>query len=276
VLRSSVLGIFLSLSVISSGNANTEGDAYRALSALAKVTSETVNSEGCLIAATADSDGFFGQIAIFRDAWLNKDFSIDYYSQRRKTFFVYVVLKRLAEALTEELYRGQKPPSCSFAISAKYVDKFGQNKEILALTWKFTQEQNDKINWDKIDPRNFSDVAIDLKVSPEAMAWISDEPGMDDQLSSKTTAGCDLNMLRANAIFMRATTYCTKDYLDSRAGYYALAMARQCKNIDEKGLNGIFLEMAEKVDAVANKYGRAAACRFVDRVEEDVLHAIVN
>jgi len=54
---------------------------------------------------------------------------------------------------------------------------------------------------------------------------------------------------------MRATTYCTKDYLDSRAGYYALAMARQCKNIDEKGLNGIFLEMAEKVDAVANKYG---------------------
>ncbi|MGJ0392643.1 MAG: hypothetical protein ACR650_07770 [Methylocystis sp.] len=87
----------------------------------------------------------------------------------------------LAELITEGLYRDEHPSSCSFSISARYVDKFGQNKEFPALTWKFSQVQNEKVNWDKIDPRDFGEIAIELKASPDAMAWMSDEPGMEDK-----------------------------------------------------------------------------------------------
>jgi hypothetical protein len=183
----------------------------------------------------------------------------------------------LAELITEGLYRDEHPSSCSFSISARYVDKFGQNKEFPALTWKFSQVQNEKVNWDKIDPRDFGEIAIDLKASPDAMAWMSDEPGMEDKKNSSDASGaCDSGMLRANAIFIRATTYCRKNYMDSPAGYYALAMSRQCKNLAENELKAISLEAMKKVDAAARRYGRAGACRFVDEVEQQVLRAVIN
>ena len=117
MFRSFALAIFLSLSFISGGYAATDDDAYNALAKFATVSSKTINSAGCLITATADFDGFFSQISTFRDAWLNQDFSVDYYSQRRKAVFVYIVLKRFAEILTEGLYRNEKPPSCTFRLA---------------------------------------------------------------------------------------------------------------------------------------------------------------
>jgi len=41
-------------------------------------------------------------------------------------------------------------------------------------------------------------------------------------------AECQDVFVRANSIFIRATVECKRDYMDTSAGYYALAMTRQC------------------------------------------------
>ncbi len=52
----------------------------------------------------SDFDKYNEYIPIFREAWLNRDFSEDFYRQRRKQVFVYVVLQQLAEVVTEGVY----------------------------------------------------------------------------------------------------------------------------------------------------------------------------
>ena len=200
-----------------SSRASADNDPYAALQTFTSITSKTINSAGCLVAASADVDGFYKQLDTFRNAWLNKDYSIDFYNQRRKQVFVHVIVKRYAELLTEGLYREAKPQNCSFSIVAKFNDKFGNPKEIVAATWKFDQNTNEKVNWDKIDPRDFAEIAVDFKISPAAMSWVSDEPSMIGNRDSKAHSDCQMEMLKANAIFIRAITYCSKNYMD-RAG----------------------------------------------------------
>jgi hypothetical protein len=156
-----------------------------------------------------------------------------------------------------------------------YLDKFGQPKVLDAVTWKFDQKRSSEVNWEKIDPKNFQEIAIDYKLGPQVSEWTADEPSFG--IPTQTIPQCDMSLIRANAIFIRATTYCKKGYMDSPAGYYALAMSRQCAvNMTEDKINESFVAAASEVDAVAKKGGRAGACRFVDQVEREVMKLAVH
>jgi hypothetical protein len=149
------------------------------------------------------------------------------------------------------------------------------------VTWKFDESTNKKLDWDKSDPREFADIAIDYKITPEAVSWLSDERnvmGENNVANEKqTNTGCQLSMLKANATFIRATVYCRKDYMDSPAGYYALAMSRQCaQSIDEDKLRAIAMEAMRQLDVIAKQMGRAKACNWVDGVEKEVLRSVTK
>jgi hypothetical protein len=193
----------------------------------------------------------------------------------QKQVFVYLVLKRYAELLTEGLYSEDAPAECAFAINASYSDKFGQQQTLTAVAWKFSRERAKQIVWEKFDPRNFAEVAIDYKITSDAANWISDEPNMAGGQSG-TSAQCPMPFLRANAIFIRATTYCAKNYMDSRAGYYALAAARQCISLGEARMMASAKEAMQELDRLAKQRGKVAACRWVDEVEREVLRAALN
>jgi hypothetical protein len=272
------LTLAVSLATISSGYGSDDDDPYPALASFTSITSKIINSAGCLVAASADFNGFNDHLGTFRSAWLNRDYSIDFYRQRRKQIFVFVIVKRFAELLTEGLFRHGNPPTCSFAITAKYDDTYGKSQEMTVATWRFDQNANEKVNWAKIDPRNFADIAVDYKITADAMSWLSDEPSLarkDDNSSSPVA--CQLDLLRANAIFIRATTYCAKDYMDTPAGYYALAMSRQCaQTMEEDKIKAFAKEAMLQLDAIAKRSGRAGACRWVNDVEKEVLRAVTN
>jgi hypothetical protein len=141
------------------------------------------------------------------------------------------------------------------------------------ISWRFTREKAKKVVWDKVDPRDFTEVAIDYKVSPAVTAWLSDEPSMTGEPSPSSSASCDMRFFRANAIFIRAATHCKKNYMDSPAGYYALAMTRQCADLGEEKTLSLAREAMEELDRVAKRRGKAAACQWVDGVEREVTRA---
>jgi hypothetical protein len=260
---SSVLaGFFVSIITFSSAGANSNEEAYTILKTITEVAFKENNTSGCPVLGTIDFDGFYAQLPVFREAWLNKDYSVDFYNQRRKQIFVYTVVKRFAEILTEALYRDKDPSECQFSVRAKYLDKFGKPNEIPVMTWRFTSKQNTKVDWDKIDPRDFAELALDFKISPEANAWMSDEPSLEQQPAQGTTKACDAEMPTANATFLRATTYCKKDYMDSEAGYYALKKAKEC-DLSEEALKKTFVDVVKRLDEISRKRGRAAVCEFV-------------
>jgi len=265
------LALWVGALTASEAYAAANDDAYQALLGFTSISSKTVNSAGCLVTGAADFDGFTDKLPTIRDAWLNRDYSVDFYNQRRKQVFAHVVLKRFAAALTEAIYSKDPPKGCSFAITVKYADKFGRDKEIPAVTWKFDETQNAKTNWEKADMRYFNEIAIDYKISTEMTAWTADEPSLSPQNKNSAPQDCDVAMLRANAIFVRATNYCKKNYMDSPAGYYALAMTKQCAPLGEQKLLATFREGMKELDALAKQQGRSAACKFVDDVEKQVV-----
>lgn len=95
MIRLIALTLIVSLFSILSSHASSDDDAYTAMAGFTSITSKTINSAGCLITASADFNGFNDHLDIFRSAWLNRDYSIDFYRQRRKQVFVFVIVKRL-------------------------------------------------------------------------------------------------------------------------------------------------------------------------------------
>src|ERR1700694_846412 len=78
-----------------------DDDPYAALNALLKVTTKDIGDTSCSVGAALNFDDYPSRLALFRGAWLNKEYSIEFYNQRRKQVFLYVVAKRAAELLTE-------------------------------------------------------------------------------------------------------------------------------------------------------------------------------
>ena len=269
-----VLSVFISCILMSASPSRAESDdaAYAALNSFSAVTSKTINDAGCLITASVDFNKYSEKLAIFREAWLNRDFSIDFYQQRRKQVFVYIVVKRLAELVTEALYHDKAlSATCSFSITVTYDDKFGASQKLTAVTWKFDEDTNKKMVWEKFDASNFADVAIDYKISPQAASWLSDEPSMSGEKSGGTPSTCQLDMLNANAAFIRATTYCKKDYMDTQAGAYALSMSRQCaQSMSNAQIKDAFMKTANQIDSMAKKKGITAVCHFMDGLEREI------
>jgi hypothetical protein len=256
-----------------------EEDPYAVLTSFVSVTDRTTAPE-CSLAMLADFEQYPSHLALFREAWLNREFSLDFYRQRQKQIFLFVILKRYAELVTEGLYAGVANPTlneCSFKIDIKSFDKFGQTRIQPAVSWRFNRRQADKVDWRNIDPKDFSEIAIDYQFAAAIDDWYSGEPSMGNAKSSKSdarTSGCDEQFLRANAIFIRATTYCAKNYMDSRAGYYALEMSRRCTGLGEAGVSSKTKEAMEELDRVVKQKGKPFACQWVDGLERSVLQSI--
>ena len=88
--------------------------------------------------------------------------------------------------------------------------------------------------------------------------------------SSPTLAECDESFLRANAIFIRATVLCGKNYMDSPAGYYALAMSRKCTELGDQKLESLIKNAMLEFDSVMKKHGKKRACLWADEIENSV------
>jgi len=244
------------------------------------ISHKEISANRCIVKAVANFEGYPRYLPVFREAWLNRDFFVDFYKQRRKQVLLYTVLKRYAEVITEGIYSGaanERPNKCSFEINIQAPDLYGRIQQLPAISWKFTKQQADQINWEKFDPRDFSKIAINYTIAPGMKAWISDEPDMANQaqpLASESIAGCDESFVRANAIFIRATaTYCKKNYMDGPAGLHALAMTRQCINLGKSELESISRSAMEELDRVVNQRGKTAACQWVDRIEQEVMRS---
>ena len=267
-LRNIVVLALVSQSTLSPVRA--DNNPYSALSNFAKITSTNITSTTCVIKTAADFEAYKPYLPIFRDNWLNRDYSLDFYRQRQKQVFLFSMLKQFAEVITEGLYANGGPKDCMFSVSVKYFDLLGQSKMFDAITWRFTQERASKVDWKQIDPKNFPSIAVDYQLLPQVSDWVSDEPSF--MSTSPSSNECDKRFLRANAIFIRAVTYCAKDFLDTPAGFYALAKSRQCvPTLTEPMLHTAFLAAAKEVDDVATTGGKDAACRFVDQVEREIV-----
>lgn len=259
----------------------SENDALNALMKIQEIKTKTITADKCLVEGILDFESYINDLSVYRDAWLNKDYSIDFYNQRRKQIFIHVIAKQYARLLTQGLYATEKAQKiCSFSISAKIIDKYGQDNEIKILSWKFSQKQNSKVNWDKVDSKYFRELALDYKFSDGLSDWISDEPDIADSKPAEANRGCDKQMITANAILVRAsTTYCTKNYMDSQAGYYALEISRKCVDdlgLGDESLKSIISEGMHELDAEAESGGRIAACAFADKVELSVLRTMAE
>jgi hypothetical protein len=64
-------------------------------------------------------------------------------------------------------------------------------------------------------------------------------------LAPRAVAECDEKFVKANAIFIRATVHCKRNYMDSPAGYYALAMTKQCSTLSIRPITETPIRCAE-------------------------------
>lgn len=271
-MKASISALVVILAPMSARADDAGSAAYKAMLSFTKVT--RIEPVECVVEGEADFEGFKPHLDVIREAWLNRDFSIDFYQQRWKQVFLFLAVKRFAEVVTEGLYRYPGPDRCSFSIRVKYDDKFGQPRSLVGATWRFTREQANKVNWANFDPRDFLAVALDYKLGPEVADWTSDEPSFAFP-PSDPQATCDEKFVRANAIFTRATSFCSKDYMDTKAGYFALAKAKICAaKMTEAGLKSAILKSMMELDRVAKARGKKGACQFVESVERDVMAAM--
>jgi bacterioferritin-associated ferredoxin len=95
-------------------------------------------------------------------------------------------------------------------------------------------------------------------------------------ISSPAIAECQESILKANAIFIRATTHCKKNYMDTPAGYYALAMSRQCTQLGESRIRELAKTAMLELDQLAKEKGAKAACASVGNLEKTILKHVTN
>lgn len=189
---------------------------------------------------------------------------------------MYIVLKRFSEALTEGVYRKDKGHVCAFYVDITYYNALSRKQTIHGISWEFTKERADRVDWDHIDPKDFMEIAVKYNISSDVSSWVADEPSMAEKNGKKNNS-CDPSFLRANAIFIRATTYCTKDYMDSPAGYYALAESRLCSgSLTEDELMASTGRAMKELDRIVKERGKRSACLWVDQIANEVSRAAAN
>jgi hypothetical protein len=100
---------------------------------------------------------------------------------------------------------------------------------------------------------------------------------MTDDTKSTQSDTCNTKFIRASAIFIRATTYCRRDYMDSAAGYYALSESRHCASVvSESELMSLTGSAMKELDRIVKQRGKAGACQWVDGIEREVNQADVG
>ena len=191
--------------------AELDKNAYNALTSLAHITSKQVTQNGCSVTAVADFQEYTKHLSLFREAWLNRDYSFDFYNHRRKQVFIFSVLKKYAELITEGLYTESltnSPDECSFQIEIRAQDLYGNTSQLPAISWTFSRRQADRVVWNNFDPGDFPTIAINYKQSEYMDAWVSIEPSMRHSKSRQELPPvCDDKYIKHDAIFTRATVF---------------------------------------------------------------------
>lgn len=95
-------------------------------------------------------------------------------------------------------------------------------------------------------------------------------------LTSPAAAECDEMFVKANSIFIHATAECKRDYMDTPAGYYALAVTRQCRELGEDKLTAIFKDAILQFDEIKREKGRNAACAWADKLEKAIVQDVTK
>jgi hypothetical protein len=93
-------------------------------------------------------------------------------------------------------------------------------------------------------------------------------------VNSPAGAECDETFVIANSIFIHATVECKRDYMDTPAGYYALAMTRQCSQMGEDKLTAVFKKAVSQFDEIKREKGKNAACAWVDKLERAIVQDV--
>ena len=269
--KSLIFVLLLTPSVSAMAQESSDDNPYKSIAETMTITPPDAKADDCAVRATIDFAKYAERLPIFREAFMNRDYSIDFYGQRRKQVLVFTVLKHAAEMMTESLYQNRNQPECRFSVTISYADKYGQDRTFEALTWRFNAETAAKVNWQKFNPRNFADIALDYKISDQATKWVSDEPSFAARPQSVPDAAdvCDPFMFNANAIFIRATTYCKKDFMDSPEGLEALEGAKKCR-MPEAQMKEKAMAAMQSLDTIARQQGRSAVCPFVEAIAREV------
>jgi hypothetical protein len=143
--------------------------AWRAMEEVFSKSSKAISSENCDVLLKIDFDKYQTNMAIFRDAWLYRDKPVEYY-QRHATQVLATIARKQATMVTQSIFGrtdGSNPASCQFRFLVKDQDKYGNEKPYQMLSWRFTKSLASKVNWEKLDDKNFPKLAIDYVLSTE-------------------------------------------------------------------------------------------------------------
>jgi len=173
-VKSIAFAILASVGV--NAEAFAEVDPYEALGKFITVNPADTENGFCVITAVADFDEYKPYLSLFREAWLDRDYTKDFYQQRGKQVFVYIVLKRFSEALTEGLYRKNKDRDCTFYVDISYFDALGKKQNIHGISWQFTAKRANEVDWDHLSyPLIFSRAQMQLEVGASLRRFSHDE-----------------------------------------------------------------------------------------------------
>jgi hypothetical protein len=90
-------------------------------------------------------------------------------------------------------------------------------------------------------------------------------------LASAAEAKCYKAAVGMDALFIHATAKCNIDYMDTPAGYYALALARQCAgSLSQSEIRSVAKAAMLSFDRIEMERDNAAACLSVSNLREHV------
>ncbi|MCX8252596.1 protein of unknown function [Beijerinckiaceae bacterium RH AL1] len=175
---------------------------------------------------------------------------------------------------------------CHFTAGISYTDKYGQTQSFNAVHWDFTNALAAKINWQIFDENKFNEIAENWSYTKGADDFnqleeplsndgkyhpLHEEENTETPGPSSTTSDCSTSLYNANAVFIRATTYCRKDYMDTKGGYIALEASRVCsKSNSEQALKSEAMYAMKQLDKLVRQTGRRNACVFLDELQRSI------
>jgi hypothetical protein len=144
-------------------------NGWAVLSEIFSLPDKPIDKDRCDLVVTLNYDKYLERMGDIREAWLYKDNSVEYY-QRRSYHVLATIARKEATVLTQALFaaparRGIQ--SCRFRLFATSQDKYGNDRPFVILSWRFNSQLASKVKWHRLDDRNFPDLAIDYRFSPE-------------------------------------------------------------------------------------------------------------
>jgi hypothetical protein len=91
---------------------------------------------------------------------------------------------------------------------------------------------------------------------------------IDTENVKQIGGGC-IEDVKRDALYIHATASCGTDYMDTKAGYDALAGARECKpSMTDRQFRKVARKAMLDFDAMAKRVGIHQACSAIDRIQK--------